>query len=302
MKTCSFLIQTCSNNIFFKMSESEAEKVPISEALKLEEIPTLKGSMCTAEDLLQASNADELEKIIDLDTANNILTIMLDYESKLNHIFLSKKGQNIMKERRNSQIDDRINKEKNVKTYQLPTLPPKSTIPISFSMDVNLPEFIPIDLSTKPGSISNFRLLHPLENKNEFNSAITEVIFLARDLQRALNIKHKYIIIPMTDQPLIQVDTIKHSLIFSNQTSQQVELQRYHEVLGYFVTFFTDICTKASEIMKTPLPQKSNNLTIDKLIAVPSYSEIKNEWNDAASSFLSLAKFCTICLQKLVNI
>ena len=283
------------------MSEIDADTIPISEALKLEEIPTLKGSMCTAEDLLQASSAEEIEKIIDLDTANNILTIMLDYESKLNHIFLSKKSQNVMKERRNSQIDDRYNKEQNAQTYQLPPVPQKNQISSSFSFDVNLSEFIPIDLSTQPGSISNYRLTHPLENKNEFNSAISEVVFLARDLQKALNIKHKYILIPMTDVPLIQVDTTKHSLAFSNQTSQQIELQRYHEALGYFMTFFTEICTKASEIMKVPLPQRSNNLTIDKLIAVPSYSEIKNEWNDAASSFLSLAKFCTNCLQKLVS-
>ena len=86
--------------------------VHITEGLKAECPQLEKACLCSAEDLVQATNADQIEKIAPLETANTILSIMLEYESKLNHIFLAKKSQSIMKERRNSQFDEKQYKER----------------------------------------------------------------------------------------------------------------------------------------------------------------------------------------------
>ena len=274
-------------------SIQETEIVHVSELFKADGGEVGRSCMCTAEDLVQAANYNEIEKLAPKDIANSILSIMLDYESKLNHFFTSRKSQILMKERKKSTSD---REKKQTEIYQLKPIPQGNFVPTSFSLDSDFLEFLDFNINTKPCSIMNYKLVHPLQSITDFNGSISVIAHIVYSTQKAFSIKHKCIIIPIPSASLVQINGTKKRLWFSQSNPQTEELQELSDALKLFVTYVDDICEKSSKVLSLESPPKSE-ITIDQLVTSGSVKVIGDSWQTAAVSLLVKAKFCAQCIQ-----
>lgn len=256
-----------------------------------------KGCLMSAEDIALASTSSEIDFFSNLETANRILTTLIEYEKKLQRAFNDnsepEKRVSIMRNQSIAGLNDFARSVyKPTPTYSLPPADPT----VTFSPDVRInTKFSDLfGFSSKKPSISGFTLVPPLFNHLEFNGAMYKIAHIALSVQTFFDIPSSCQILPMPSATLLICPQEKRKLYFLPKKSQPIqEIQELQITTENFLNLCITILNNAnSKLNNIVQPIKLEEINIAPMLNLTS---IPNEWTIAAFGVIKMA-------QKLVEI
>lgn len=272
-------------------TDKEYQKVKIADVYhQIDPLPL--PCVCSAEDLAQATDSSQIEKMAPPDIANSMLEMILSFENKLNHAFNSP-PVSIKKEE--PKYPNNITQVEVHGLDRLPELTQSLSLSSSISAEFGYHDLIPINISIKPCTISKYKFLHPLQSPADFNGSISEISQLALTTQRALKLKHKCSVIPLPSSSLLRIDGAKKRLWFNNSNDLQNELFELSTTMLHFIQYLKDIVMKASSQLDIQF-SVSDEIQLAMLIPKTNMSEIDDLWYQSTIKILSLSNICLMYL------
>lgn len=277
------IIREKSEIIYVKMAEAFHQEVPLPPPC-----------VCSAEDLAQASDSAQIEKMAPPDVANNILEIILSYENKLNHAFANPPIENKKElKKENPQTQKKSPRESAASEVhrKLDDLPPVQLLGSSISAEFGMHDILSINTNVIPCTISKYKFVHPLQSANDFNGSISELSQLILSIQHVFKIKCPITVIPLPLMPILRVKDSKFRLWFNSSLEQRKELTDLSFNISTFIQYIGLITKEAAKMLKQDEPEIHESI-LPKLILSTNMDEINHKWNDSAVEILSLARLC----------
>ncbi|OHT04128.1 hypothetical protein TRFO_06436 [Tritrichomonas foetus] len=260
-----------------------------------------KGCLMTAEDIAMATSPNEVDFFGNLDTANRILTVLIEHETKLQRAF-----------EKNAEFENKSNMTRNqsltgisdfasmtnmpFQTASLPAVDSTVTFSQSVHVDTHFSSLFEFNLNKL--ILAGFRLLPPLANSSEFNGAIYKLAFFAHSVQNVFEISSDIQIFPYPSSTIIQIQNEKRKLYFLPKKSQIQDIQALQITVDAFLRNCIVIANSSSAKLnlKHFVPFKYDDLNITAML---NMSSVQSEWTQAACGIIKLAQHLVKIIDKV---
>lgn len=250
-----------------------------------------KTCLLSAEDIAGATSAAEIDFFSNFDTADSILTTLLEHENRLKRAFESTGSTSIHRPCSRANLNEFLSQNTLPQvSYQLPQVEEVEPLQISCITPLNFSEFIGFNGNSKPNQIGQFLLVHPLAHPFEFNNAINEIALVAHAVQTSFQIRPEIMLIPVPGFPQMQFGKKERKrLWFNSKIDPQTEINDLQQTLVKFTQLLFIIAKDSCEALHIECPIKSaDEINISVALVSPPQP---NVWNPYALKLCDLARF-----------
>lgn len=257
-----------------------------------------KGCLMSAEDIALSSTPSEIDFISNFDTANQILTTLIEHEKKLQRAFEKQPEQknqiSIIRHQSTPCLNENLANNNafslSSKPYSLPDEDFSDAVIQNDSINTNFNFLGLFGFSDKTPVIGGYKILPPLQNHSEFNGAIFKISHIVHSIQSYFDISPEKQIVPYPSATIFILNNERRKLYFIPKKSQIIQdIQVLKDTMNDFLSLSIKIADFFSK--KFNLPSISREYDkIKSLTSMLNLSSATQEWNHAALAIMKMVK------------